>query len=396
VRVRQQLPIATRITARAIARAVVPAALGDDAPNAAVAVRLAGMLGARHVALTDSGTSALVLALRLAVGTGGTVAYPGYGCVDLAAAALFAGVRVRLYDLEPATLSPDLDSLERALARGVDAVLGAHLYGFPVALAEVKALAARHGVVVIEDAAQAAAAALGGEMVGAQGDLGILSFGRGKGLGGAGGGALVARTTEWAYRAELAASRSAPGRRGWRDLASATVQAVVGRPAMYGVPASIPQLHLGEMVYRPAHEPRGISSAAASIVGDALDRAASERALRAEHAARYASQLKHVRDAFAIDPVPSATAGYLRFPIRDFAGREADPRYGILRGYPQALHDQPQLRAVLHEAEPPTPGSIELRSTLFTLPTHRMVSERDHRGIAEWLAPRAARSISAS
>ncbi|MDQ3520445.1 MAG: DegT/DnrJ/EryC1/StrS family aminotransferase, partial [Gemmatimonadota bacterium] len=77
--------------------------------------RLTERFGAQAVALTDSGTSALVLALRLAAGAGGTVAFPGYACIDLAAAARFAGVRVRLYDVDPASLSPDLDSVRRTL-----------------------------------------------------------------------------------------------------------------------------------------------------------------------------------------------------------------------------------------------------------------------------------------
>ena len=62
---------------------------------------------ATDVVLTDSGTSALILALQALVPAGGTVAYPAYACIDLTAAALGAGMRVRLYDLDPATLSPD-------------------------------------------------------------------------------------------------------------------------------------------------------------------------------------------------------------------------------------------------------------------------------------------------
>src|SRR5690606_35170358 len=86
---------------------------------------------AHAVALMDSGTSALAQALQLAVGTGGVVAYPAYTCVDIIAAARFAGVRVRLYDVNPHTLSADLESLRQVVREGVDAVMVAHLYGFP-------------------------------------------------------------------------------------------------------------------------------------------------------------------------------------------------------------------------------------------------------------------------
>lgn len=389
---RQQLPVATPISGRALARAVVPAVGGNGVPRAATEERLAQLLGAHRVALTDSGTSALVMALRIAVGKGGTVAFPGYACVDLAAAALYAGVRVRLYDIDPATLGPDLDSLERAARRGVAAILVAHLYGYPVAISEVAALAERHGAVVIDDAAQGAGAMLAGRRLGALGDLGVLSFGRGKGLGGGGGGAIVAGSARWSDRVATESARSVRGGRGWRDLAAAAVQTMIGRPALYGIPASIPTLKLGQMVYRPAHEPRGISDAAASIVRDALDTADADREGRARNAARFDALLDTVPDARRIRPTPAALPGYLRYPVRDSGGRLPDARHGVLRGYPQALHEQPELRASLHDGEPATPGSIELRKSLFTLPTHRMVSERDHRAIAAWLrAPRNAR-----
>lgn len=385
---RQQLPVATPISARSLARAVVPALSGNDGPRVEIVRRLGQLLGADHVALTDSGTSALVMALRMAVGKGGTVAFPGYACVDLAAAALYAGVRVRLYDIDPATLGPDFDSLERAARRGVDAILVAHLYGYPVPVHDVGTLAARHGAVVIEDAAQGAGALLAGRRLGALGDLGVLSFGRGKGLGGGSGGAIVAGSPDWAGRVASELARSPRGGRGWRDLAIATVQTMIGRPSLYGVPASIPSLKLGQMVYRPAHEPRGISRVAASIVRDALETADAERERRAANAARFDALIDGVSDARPIRPAPTAVPGYLRYPIRDLGERAPDARHGVLRGYPEALHEQRELRLSLHDHEPPTPGSIELRKSLFTLPTHRMVSERDHHAIAAWLRAR--------
>src|SRR5688572_17573133 len=94
---------------------------------------------AADVMLTDSGTSALVIALQSLVPRGGTVAYPAYGCIDLTAAAVRARVKVRLYDLDPLTLSPDMDSLRETMERGVDAILVAHLYGYPADVIAVNA-----------------------------------------------------------------------------------------------------------------------------------------------------------------------------------------------------------------------------------------------------------------
>ena len=95
----------------------------DGAPALAAARALVSRwFGSRDVLLTDSGTSALALALRMAVAARPdrpTVALPAWACYDLATAADAADVGVVLYDLDPATLGPDWASLDRALSAGV-------------------------------------------------------------------------------------------------------------------------------------------------------------------------------------------------------------------------------------------------------------------------------------
>ena len=137
-------------------RAVAPALFGGSAEPAALRAELQRAFGASDVALVDSGTSALALALRASTPAGGVVALPAYACVDIGAAAIFAQLRVRLYDIDPVTLSPDLASVSRVLEAGVDSIVVAHLYGYPANVPGVAALAASHGVRVIEDAAQGA------------------------------------------------------------------------------------------------------------------------------------------------------------------------------------------------------------------------------------------------
>src|SRR5574340_1398145 len=170
---RRQPPVVSPIAPRALGSALLASALHRRRALPRLEAMLGDACDAPRVVLTDSGTAALVLALRLAAGEGRTVALPGYACVDLAAAARFAGVRVRLYDLDPHTLGPDLDSVAAVLTRGADAVVVAHLYGMPADVRAVEELAARHGVPVIEDAAQAAGGALGGRPLGALAGLSI-------------------------------------------------------------------------------------------------------------------------------------------------------------------------------------------------------------------------------
>ena len=274
------------------------AVVAGDRAHTEVTTTLAGRFGAAAVALTDSGTSALVLAMRLTAGAGGTVALPAYGCIDLTAAAVFAGVRVRLYDIDPTTLSPDLESVARTVSRGVDAIVVVHFYGYPADVPGVARLAAEAGVSVIEDAAQGSGGTLDGTRLGALAPLSILSFGRGKGITGGRGGALLLRDPELAVRAESLRLGRPP--RGWRDATIATAQWLLGRPSLYALPASLPMLRLGEMVYHPAKEPSSLSHAAAALVRDALTYDDVEADLRRRNAD---AMLKGTEGTRGIEPV---------------------------------------------------------------------------------------------
>lgn len=341
--------------------------------------------------LCDSGTSALVVALRAAVPPGGSVAFPSYSCVDLAAAARYAGIRVRLYDLDPGTLSADLDSLEATLRRGVDAVVAAHLYGFPVDIEGMKSLAHAHGATLIEDAAQGAGGTLGGVPTGGLGDVSVLSFGRGKGTTSGRGGAVTTSDQRWAARLKLAgaATEQRPNA-GWGDLTRGAAQWLLGRPALYGLPAAVPGLHLGEMIYHPAHEPRSISRAAIALLDDALRVDPQEVARRRANAAMLEHAVHDRRDARSIRPVPGAEPGYLRFPLIDAGGRVQAAALGITRGYPRALFEQEELRPALYADESEPLGGRQLRESLFTLPVHGQMSARDLEQIRAWIAAGAA------
>jgi dTDP-4-amino-4,6-dideoxygalactose transaminase len=404
---RRQLPVASRVEARAIRAATVAAFAHDTRVPSALMRELRKLFDAQRSALTDSGTSALVAALRLTAGKNGTVAYPGYACVDLAAAARFAGVRVRLYDIDPETLSPDLDSLAATVERGVDAIVIAHLYGFPADMRGVEKLARSAGVPVIEDAAQGAGGTLDGRVLGSFGTLSILSFGRGKGTTGGNGGALLLRDASLADSFSEMRRKLGPRPAGVGDLVGITAQWVLGRPSLYGIPSSIPSLHLGEMVYHPAHEPRALSWVAASLVRKALAAAPGDVAGRRRVAAALEMAALEGADIRPVRPLEGAVSGYLRYPILDRGSRAERADMGILRGYKLTLHQQQELRPCLVGGEPPTPGAEELARTLFTLPTHYMVKPSDIKSMMEWLrvptrllvpirvrerAPRAARS----
>lgn len=380
---RHQLAVAPLITFSSLTRAGFAQLDSRLRVVSELHAKLCSEFSASGCLLADSGTSALILALRMMLPRGGIVGLPGYGCVDITSAVKFAGLQARLYDIDPATLSPDLDSVQRVLERGVDALLVAHYYGYPAALPAVRSLASQYGVPVVEDAAQASGGCLNGERLGALGELSVLSFGRGKGLFGGRGGALLVRSSEWSRRLE---SRAPLGdRRGTTELLAAAGQWVLGRPEVYAIPASIPSLRLGEMVYHPAHEPRALSRVAASLTLTALANEPRDRQSRARKACVLHALASQADDLIPIRPIEGADPGYLRFALLDRSrSRRVAGRLGVMSGYPKTLREQPELNPHLMPGEPETPGAMELRESLFTLPTHAFVAKTDFVALQDW------------
>ena len=360
---------------------------GGDRERAALDAELRRAFDASGTVLVDSGTSALAMALRATTPENGVVALPAYACVDIGAAAIHARLRVCLYDVHPVTLSPDLDSVSRVLAEGAHTIVASHLYGYPADVPGVAAIAATHGTNVIEDAAQGAWGSLLGRRLGAFGPLSVLSFGRGKGMTGGGGGALLAIGKQGSELLANAHTSVAAPASSVRTLLVSTAQWALGRPAFYALPSAIPTLHLGETIYHPAHDPRAITSASASLVRAALARAEDDLALRRRHAEVLGLAAERSSDVRAIRLIPGANPGYLRFPVRLAESRTIDrarPALGIIRGYPETLADLAELRSSLVGNEKLL-GARELQRSIVTLPTHSLLDKRDLIALSIWM-----------
>ncbi len=372
----------------------VGACLGGAArARAGVIAALTERFGPAGVLLTDSGTSALALALHAAAAHApGPVALPAYSCYDVATAADAAGVDVLLYDLDPATLAPDAAGLKAVLERGARTVVVTHLYGIPVDLAVVSALLGRYDAVLVEDAAQGAGARHHDRPLGSFGSLAVLSFGRGKGVTAGRGGALMANDPAGAAALAGAADRVRPGRTSAIEPVAVLAQWLLARPALYGIPASLPFLGLGETVYRAPHEAREMSTFALGVLRRSLASADREAEVRRAHAARLLASMSGADGWLAAARPPAASApGYLRLPVlvpalgrERFRSSEAR-RLGIMPGYPGTLAELRGFGTRAQNAGAAFPGARHLVESLFTLPTHDLLSERDLAQLDRWI-----------
>jgi dTDP-4-amino-4,6-dideoxygalactose transaminase len=395
-RARRQPPAHSPLTLRAVWRAWRAAATATADPRQALARRLSCEYEADRTILFGSGTQALQVAVTLALraARGSTVALPAFTCFDVAAAAVGANARVEVYDLDPATLCPDLESLDRALERGACAAVVSPLYGFPVDWDLVAAVAARRGAVLIEDAAQGFGATWRGRPVGSLGVLSVLSFGRGKGWTGGAGGALLLRGPAGAWDTPLPPPASWLGEA--RVRARLLGQWAFARPALYGVPAALPWLRLGETVYREPGPLCGMTRAAAACLGASRVAAERETATRRAHGLALLAAIGDAPCARPVRPLAQGVPSFLRFPVRVACGLEglcapaAARRLGVQRGYPRALATLPEVSARLPRPTDRTPGAEELVRTLITVPTHSLLTLRERGALAALLSGGAA------
>ena len=352
------------------ARAVVEATLRDG--------------GDRELLLVDSGTSALRLALRCTANESARpVAIPAFACYDVATAVLGAGVPFVFYDLDPATLGPDPVSLRAALEAGADRVVLVHLYGIPVDVGRFRALAQEYGAVVIEDAAQGSGGAWAGRPLGQHGSLGVLSFGRGKGATGGGGGALVANDEVGVVAIGRARSMVGPSATTLRSVVALLAQWAFARPSLYAIPSSLPFLGLGETLFQAPHDVGGIMSLSLGVLERTLSLVADEAGVRREQAARLIAALDPAIGRSIAVP-EGGTAGYLRLPVllndsvapADLASLR---RLGIMPSYPRALPDLDGFVSAVAQPASQFAGAEVLTGRLFTLPVHSRLTAEDVR-----------------
>ena len=162
----------------------------------------ADYLGVRHAVGVNSGTDALLIALRsLGVEEGDEVITTPFTFFATAESIEMAGATPVFVDIDPDSFNLDPERVEEAVTERTKAILPVHLFGRPAAMDALLDIAERNDLVVLEDCAQSFGATWGGRRTGALGRVGAYSFFPSKNLGAFGDGGLV--TTDDDRVAEL-------------------------------------------------------------------------------------------------------------------------------------------------------------------------------------------------
>jgi len=176
--------------------------------------------GTKYAISCCNGTVALHLSLlALGVGPGDEVIVPTLTFVSTANAVTYCGARPVFVDSEPKTWNLDPGSIEAKITPRTKGIIVVHLYGHPADMNAVVAIARRHGLFVVEDAAQAHGAEYEGRSVGSIGDVAAFSFYGNKIITTGEGGIVVTNDDALAGRArQLKGYGMEPGRRYWYPI----------------------------------------------------------------------------------------------------------------------------------------------------------------------------------
>jgi dTDP-4-amino-4,6-dideoxygalactose transaminase len=168
----------------------------------------AAFCGVKYCVGVGNGTDALHIALRsLGVGPGDEVITAANTFIATAEAITMTGARVVFVDCDPATYNIDVRKVPAAITPRTKAIIPVHLYGQPADMTELTKIAREQDLLLVEDAAQAHGAEIGGRRVGTFGRLACFSFYPGKNLGAYGdAGAIVTSDEALAVRCRMIAN----------------------------------------------------------------------------------------------------------------------------------------------------------------------------------------------
>ena len=156
---------------------------------------------AAHGVCCTNGSAALEICLRAAdIQWGEEVITTSYSFIATANAALLVGAVPRFADVLPDTWNLDPAHVEALITPRTRAIIAVHIGGEPADMDALVGIARDHGLVLIEDAAQAHGAAWRGRRVGALGDMGTFSFQNSKNITAGEGGAILSNSTDWYER----------------------------------------------------------------------------------------------------------------------------------------------------------------------------------------------------
>lgn len=317
--------------------------------------RLAGLAGRKHAVAVNSGTDALHFALLAGgIRRGEEVLVTDFSFISSASAIALAGARPVFVDVD-ATYNMDLERAVEHITDRTRALVFVHLYGQMSDPERIEAFARAHGLILIEDAAQAIGASFRGRPAGSLGLASCLSFNSTKTISAPGGGGAVLTDED----------------------------AVAERVRRLRYHGKAPDGRFAELGYNSL-----MPTLTAAVLDLKLDHDADWQARRHEVVAYYRDRLEERDDLLLPSEIPGSRHIYHKFVVRT-------PRRNALMAhlgeagieakvhYPLPLHREPAVALNGREDDRRYPNALHFADTVLTLPAHAFLSPGEVETIVE-------------
>ncbi|MEW8418598.1 MAG: DegT/DnrJ/EryC1/StrS family aminotransferase [Candidatus Thiodiazotropha endolucinida] len=342
----------------------------------------------------DSGTSALAAALVAAKRSKQCrqpeVILPAYGCPDLLSAAVFAGVKPILVDLEQDRPWMQIEEIKRKANRDTVAIVCVNFLGIPERVEQIRRVAAPVNAFVIEDSAQYFPHTRDHDSW--KGDLIVLSLGRGKPVNLLGGGILLARDDAIETRLpKLEKAMDSAKSKDFRYRLKVLLYNRIISPRLYWILLKVPLLDIGSTVYKPLAHIEPLSSATKSLLASNIELYRSDRLDTQKNISSILDGLRIDQDK--LDDLPRSCdldkgCKLLRYPLL-IAQRERD---NLLQGleekglgpsvmYPTTLNRIPNIDYLFAKDSETYPHATNFSKRIITLPTHNRITQRDFKQV---------------
>jgi len=279
--------------------------------------KLAAYIGRKYCAVFNSGTSALhALLASYGIGCGDEVIVPSFTFISTANSALFVGARPVFADIEAETFGLDPEDVERKITKKTRAIIPVHYGGCPCKINELKSIAQKHNLVLIEDAAESLGARLNNKMTGTFGEAAILSFCQNKIIATGEGGAAVTDSRKVYEKMKLFRSH---GRLETENYFSSV------KPFDY--------INLGYNLRMP--------TIIAALGLSQLKKADKLIALRRKSAAYYYERLREIPEVRPISVAKEAFCVYQLYPVMISGGRDGLIKYLAKKGIMSKVYFSP-------------------------------------------------------
>jgi len=332
-----------------------------------------------------SGTAALAAAiifaksLRRAQGDSAEVILPAYACPDLISACALAGAKPVLVDLEPNSSWMSLDQIGQKITSNTIAIIAVRFLGIPERMSDIRRYCAANQLLLIEDSAQGFPLTQPDEYW--QGDVVVLSFGRGKPVNMLGGGALLYNTDRQSIAIPKPESITATPGETIRYQLKVRLYNLLINPISYGLAIRMPGIQVGETRYKHVSEIRGIP--------DYILNYLEVNILKYKTNPRIAKKINDMLNAQRQDTIlnlpKQACFNFdnhlLRYPLLAENSKVRDRLYlalcnnGASKMYQQALPHIENIPERLMPNDNKFPNAENFAGRLLTLPTHTDVSE---------------------